>query len=788
MSKFQHSWREAAHNGPRRVSVIIPVRNEGLRIAETVESIVRGRRWFPELEIVIVDDASEDDACAALAAWSDTAAGVLLRVRRLHAWSGIPFARNRGAEVATGDVFLITDGNTVFPADWDVTLMRRFRPEALWTSRIQDVASPFAGYGCQLEFPSMGVHWITSPDAYGGRVPISPCTFTAISRELFHEIGGYNESLPLYGAAEPEFSVRAWRLGHEIHVIPELVIGHHFRAPSRHRRFIESISPTLVANCLGFAGLHLPVHLQDLVLRHYRHRQPDEFDAWAATAERLRRDDARARLSRQCTRDFEWFAREFDVQGVPRSAKSAGGLSNHLSAVILSHDKYLPMLPAVLQAVLAQRDVLREVVLVLNCPAQACGTLELPDYVTVVQRQFDSPNAARTAGLAHVSADWVCYVDGDNLTAPDYLRRMSELTACAAEDVAIIYPDIVRLGADGRRRRLELPRWSYWGCRERSIIDTCSAWRVAALRRAGGWFAKAGCLQDYATALSITEQGWRATRADGLCAPLSDHADNLHKRSERIAPALWHARRHAVVTLFAGRRDCLARLMRWYEAEDFPPRTHVVWVDDSRDAEFGALLRACAQRLRPRFEKLEVWSVRSPKRPMDSFDNIHSHVADLYNEVLANVRGDIYLTVEDDVIAPPGSMRKLLDSPTLAPGSNWAAVCAVYPSRSDPRFTCASGGVDRWAAIARRDIPQQLVQVGMIGAGFAAWSGPALHRAGPLGISSGPDGSRFGWDGTLSRRLHELGYVLGVEGRIVCEHLVGGAVRAPASRLKTQAA
>src|SRR5437868_4360047 len=101
------------------ISVVIPARNEGIRIARTIESLAARRSQLFPLEFIVVDDASEDRCCSQLEellAWDDT---ISVRVIRLEKWSGIPYARNLGATYARAPILLITDANVESCSGWD---------------------------------------------------------------------------------------------------------------------------------------------------------------------------------------------------------------------------------------------------------------------------------------------------------------------------------------------------------------------------------------------------------------------------------------------------------------------------------------------------------------------------------------------------------------------------------------------------------------------------------------------------------------------------------------------
>jgi glycosyltransferase involved in cell wall biosynthesis len=296
------------------ISVVIPVRNEGARIRRAVESILCGRsRAFP-LEIVIVDDASHDGACDALAGLARGHEGATIVVKRLERWSGIPFARNRGAEAARHPLLVVTDGNTEFPRDWNEHVWRHMQPGRILCATIADLDSSFRGYGCQLQLPSMGVTWIPVPGAYGGQAPVAPCTCSVIERALFLQLGGYDEALPIYGAAEPEFSVRAWLSGCEIVQVPELVIRHRFRPRAEFDAYRASIKPVLVRNYLRFACCYLP---REMLARAYAFYGGGDPTAISRQVEELVGEGVwqrRAQLS-GLPRSFEWFAERFALPG-----------------------------------------------------------------------------------------------------------------------------------------------------------------------------------------------------------------------------------------------------------------------------------------------------------------------------------------------------------------------------------------------------------------------------------------------------------------------------------------
>lgn len=303
------------------ISVIVPARDEGAGLLAMVRGLLAGRRGRLPVEVVVVDDASSDGSGDAVRAWAGRQRGVRIEVVRLAAWRGIPFARNRGAERARLRWLLHTDANAELAVGWDVEVARAMSVHAFACGVVRDLASPFVGYGCRPVLPSLGVHWITAPDAYGGCVPVASCAATAIASEMFFGLGGYDESLPFYGAAEVEFSWRAWLSGGHIALAPGWVVGHRFRTANERGRRLGPIEAIVRLNYLRLAAYYLPPPLLACTLEHYARQAPATRRALDAELERgdlWRRRDA---LRRRLRHPFEDYACRFGL--VPSKSRGA---------------------------------------------------------------------------------------------------------------------------------------------------------------------------------------------------------------------------------------------------------------------------------------------------------------------------------------------------------------------------------------------------------------------------------------------------------------------------------
>jgi cellulose synthase/poly-beta-1,6-N-acetylglucosamine synthase-like glycosyltransferase len=95
-----------------KISVLIPCHNEEKSIRACVESCLAQTR-LPD-QILVVNDGSRDRSAEILAAFGDKIEVLTIPV----ATGNKSFAQERGLERVTGDIFIATDGDTVFHPDF----------------------------------------------------------------------------------------------------------------------------------------------------------------------------------------------------------------------------------------------------------------------------------------------------------------------------------------------------------------------------------------------------------------------------------------------------------------------------------------------------------------------------------------------------------------------------------------------------------------------------------------------------------------------------------------------
>jgi glycosyltransferase involved in cell wall biosynthesis len=207
------------------VSIVIPCKNEGINILNTVQSILQADNLLP-YEIIVVDDNSTDYCAKPLYSIRDKRLRIL-KTRGL----GAPGARNYGAENANGEILVFCDAHIFVANKW---LDNMLKPLLLHDA---DVVSPAIaphdnprniGYGQYLN-SRLEVQWYTTPPEGSQEIAVSPGGCQAMFRSAFEEIGGYDRGFKVWGYEDVEISIKLWLFGFKVIVEPRVEVLHVFR-------------------------------------------------------------------------------------------------------------------------------------------------------------------------------------------------------------------------------------------------------------------------------------------------------------------------------------------------------------------------------------------------------------------------------------------------------------------------------------------------------------------------------------------------------------------------------
>ena len=203
-------------------SVVIPTRERHRLLAQTVRSVLSGRRR--PTEIVIIDQS------AARASEIEALAVSGTRIR--YVWSagrGASRARNDGIGHARHPLIAIIDDDVELDPDWLDALLSALMsrgPRAVVTGRVLPGPTPTG----EDYVPSVNVSGL--PASYRGRLgkDVLFSNNFAMRREVVDEVGWFDERLGpgarWSNAEDNDFGFRLLEAGYTIHYVPEAVLTH----------------------------------------------------------------------------------------------------------------------------------------------------------------------------------------------------------------------------------------------------------------------------------------------------------------------------------------------------------------------------------------------------------------------------------------------------------------------------------------------------------------------------------------------------------------------------------
>ncbi len=208
---------------PPKVSVVLPTYNRGYIISRAIESILA--QTFQDFELIIVDDGSSDNTERVVRTFTDPR---IRYIKELH--RGGAAARNTGIFIAQGEFIAFQDSDD----EWLPEKLAR-QVEAFRTAG-PEIGVVYTGFwkntkeGTRIYYPPASVRQkegnIYEELLHGNFVTNQAAM---VRRECFHQIGGYDESLP--GMHELDLWLRMAKR-YEFSYIPKGLVVTHFTEDS----------------------------------------------------------------------------------------------------------------------------------------------------------------------------------------------------------------------------------------------------------------------------------------------------------------------------------------------------------------------------------------------------------------------------------------------------------------------------------------------------------------------------------------------------------------------------
>ena len=206
---------------PMRLSVIIPCFNAAGTIASQLEALA-AQKWSEPWEIIISDNGSTDNTLSVVERYRDILPNMC--VVDASARRGASHAKNAGAKASTAESLAFCDADDEVAPGW-VAAMGKALME-------HDIVA------CRMDISKLNPPWVLksrrNPQesgiqrySYPPYLPHAGGGTLGVSRRLFGEIGGFDETCPLL--EDTDFCWKTQLNGFQIHFEPEAVMCVRFR-------------------------------------------------------------------------------------------------------------------------------------------------------------------------------------------------------------------------------------------------------------------------------------------------------------------------------------------------------------------------------------------------------------------------------------------------------------------------------------------------------------------------------------------------------------------------------
>ncbi len=208
---------------PPRISVVIPAHNSRETIQACLDSVVG--LDHPSYEIIIVDDGSTDDTAELCARY-----GAAIRLIRLEQ-GGPSLARNRGLEVARGELVAFTDADCVVDRAWLTELEAGLdRPDTVGAGGDQRSPHDELPFGRAVQDFMKTIGFMTGYIKPAGPSHIvetdhNPSCNALYRKDALIAVGGFDESL--WPGEDVDVDYRLIRKGRRLTYNPRAVVSHY---------------------------------------------------------------------------------------------------------------------------------------------------------------------------------------------------------------------------------------------------------------------------------------------------------------------------------------------------------------------------------------------------------------------------------------------------------------------------------------------------------------------------------------------------------------------------------